>query len=129
MSKAVVRMRGQVAQLEHNVEGLLALGGDGSVQVRAPQALDENGTAYRKQQFRLAIAEQAVRTTNLARGLAGQLLLAQGNAAVAYRAVGGDATLDQDGVLDLAAGAVELDELRGLDEAEIIIGGRRNSSG
>ena len=66
-----------------------------------------------------------------ARGLVGEtvdqaglahVVVAQDNAATAFRTLGGDATLGADGVLDLRRGAVSLDEVEQLGEAELIIG-------
>jgi hypothetical protein len=118
ISKAVLQMREQVAVLEHNVRGLLGVEGDATLQIRAPTG----STSKADERFVLALTQEAVELNALARGLAGQLVVAQDNAATAFRTLGGDATLDADGVLDLGRGAVSLDEIEQLDEAELIIG-------
>ncbi len=111
-------MREQVALLEHNVRGLIGVEGDATLQIRSPQG----STSKADERFVLALTQEAVELNALARGLAGQLLVAQENAATAFRTLGGDATLDDNGVLDLGRGAVSLDEIEQLDEAELIIG-------
>ena len=118
MSKAVLDMRAQVAVLEHKAGKLIAMEGDMTLQIRSPQG-DDRASSER---FVMALTQEAVELNALARGLAGQLVVAQDNAAAAFRTVGGDATLDADGTLDLARGAVTLDEIELLDEAELIIG-------
>ena len=114
ISEAVLGMREQVAALEHDVNGLLGVEGDATLQIRAPP----NGP----ERFVLALTEQAVELDALARGVAGQLIVAQDDAATAFRALSGDAEMDADGVLDLVPGAVTLDEIEQLGEAELIIG-------
>lgn len=118
VSKAVLQMREKVALLEHNVHGLIGVEGDATLQIRSPQG----STRKADERFVLALTQEAVELNALARGLAGQLVVAQDNAATAFRTLGGDATLGADGVLDLRRGAVSLDEVEQLGEAELIIG-------
>ena len=101
MSAAVLQMRDQVSQLEHHVAGMLALQGDATMQIRAPNMVLENGTVVRNERYLLALQDEAVKTSNLARGLEAQLLIAQGQASTAYYAVSGDATLSANGTLDI----------------------------
>ena len=109
MSYTVRDLKTRTTSLEEIQTGLLAMGGAATI-------------AMRNMKADLVMNDDATALSKLKHGPAGHIVLAQGAVAAIYTAMKGDGTLNSAGTLDLAEGAVSLDELDGLGGGEIIVG-------